>query len=137
MNSQPSSEHLLNFSFKYLAHLTFLIKVDAVKKISHQFIPFVRPLRMRSTGPGGIKITKQQSDPETLGVSRRTKYPCAPPTWRERMLPSDRKWPRFGRNLAAVAASLANTRTVSVTSDDGVQENHKEEENKMDSILKL
>lgn len=76
---------------------------------------------MRSTGPGGIKTMRQQSVPEMLAVSRRTKYLCVLPTWRERMPPSDRKWPRSGRNWAAVATSLVNTRTVSLTSDEGTQ----------------
>lgn len=71
---------------------------------------------------------KQQNVPEMLAVLRRTKYPCALPTWSERTPPSDRKWPRFGRNWAAVATSLVNTRTVSLTSDEGVEQNQEEEE---------
>lgn len=62
---------------------------------------------------------KQQSVPEMPVVSRRTKYPCALPTWSERTPPSGRKWPRFGRNWAAVATSLVNTKTASATSDGG------------------
>lgn len=91
--------------------------------------------RMRSTGPGGIKTTRQQSVPETLAVSRRTKYPYVLPTWRERTPPSDRKWPRFGRNSAAVAASLANTRTAWLTSDEGVEQNQEVGEWKPDLRL--
>lgn len=83
---------------------------------------------MRSTGPGGIKTMKQRSAPEMLAVLRRTKYQCVPPTWRERTPPSDRKWPRYGRNWAAVATSLANTRTASLTSDEGVEQIQEEEE---------
>ncbi len=64
---------------------------------------------------------RQRSVPEMLAVSRRTKYPCVLPIWRERTLPSGRKWPRCGRNLAAVAASLVNTRTVLLTSDQGIK----------------
>lgn len=75
---------------------------------------------------------RQQSVPEMLAVSRRTKYLYAPPTWRGRTPPSDRKWPRCGRNWAGVAASLANTRTVLLTSDGGVEENQEEEEYKLD-----
>ena len=86
------------------------------------------PQRMRSTGPGDIRTTRQQSAPETLAVSRRTRYLCALPTWSERTPPSDRKWPRYGRNLAAVATSLVNTRTVLPTSDDGEERNQEEEQ---------
>lgn len=75
---------------------------------------------------------KLQSVPEMLAVSRRTRYRCVPPTWSERTPPSDRKWPRCGRNWAAVAASLVNTRTASPTSDEGVEQNQEEEENKLD-----
>lgn len=87
--------------------------------------------RMRSTGPGGIKTMKLQSVPETPAVSRRTKYQCVLPTWREKTPPSDRKWPRSERNWAAVATSLVNTRTVSPTSDEGAEQkqNQEEEEN--------
>lgn len=76
--------------------------------------------RMRSTGPGGIKTTRQQSVPGMLAVSRRTKYLCVLPTWRERTPPSDRKWLKSGRNWAAVATSLVNTRTILLTSDEGM-----------------
>lgn len=75
---------------------------------------------------------KQQSVPEMLAVLRRTKYLCVPPTWRERTPHSDRKWPRSGRSWAAVATSLVNTRTVSLTSDEDVEQNQKEEEYKTD-----
>lgn len=92
---------------------------------------------MRSTGPGGIKTTKQQSVPGMLGVLRRTKYPCVLPTWKERTPPSGRKWPRCGRNWAAVAASLVNTRTVSPTSDEGAERNQGDGELKLDSNLRL
>lgn len=71
---------------------------------------------------------RQQSVPEMLAVLRRTKSQCVPPTWRERMPPYDRKWLRSGKNSAAVATSLANTRTASPTSDVGTEAKHQEEE---------
>lgn len=77
---------------------------------------------------------KQQSVLEMLAVIRRTKYLFVPPTWRERTPPSDRKWRRSERSLAAVAASLVNTRTASLTSDEGVQLNQEEEEYNLDNI---
>lgn len=89
-------------------------------------------VRTRSTGPGGIKITRQRSVPEMPAASRRTKYLCALPTWRERTPRSDRKSLRSGRNWAVAAASLVNTRTVSPTSDDGVEQNRDGVEEKLD-----
>lgn len=89
-------------------------------------------LRMRSTGPGGIKTTRRQSVPETPGASRRTKYPYGPPIWSERTPPFGRKWPRSGRNWAAAAASSANTRTASLTSDTHVGQNQEAESETMD-----
>lgn len=83
--------------------------------------------RMRSTGPGGIKTTRRQSAPETLAASRRTKYPYGPPIWSERTPPSGRKWLRSGRNWAAAAASSANTRTASLTSETHVGQNQETE----------
>lgn len=77
--------------------------------------------RMKSTGPGGIKTMKQQSVPEMLAASRRTKYLCALPIWREKMPPCDRKWLRCERNWVGAATSLVNTRTASLTSDDGME----------------
>lgn len=91
--------------------------------------------RMKSIGPGGIKTTRQQSVPGMLAVLRRTKSQCALPTWREKMPPYDRKWLRSVKNSAAVATSLANTRTALLTSDDGMKENNQEEEElKLDLI---
>lgn len=75
---------------------------------------------------------KQQSVLEMLAVSKRTKYLCAPPTWREKTPPSDRKWPRSGRSWVAVVTSLVNTRTASLTSDEGVDQNQEVEEYKLD-----
>lgn len=51
------------------------------------------------------------------------------------MPPYDRKWLRSVKNSAAVATSLANTRTALLTSDDGMKENNQEEEElKLDLI---
>lgn len=77
---------------------------------------------------------KQQSVPEMLAVSRRTRYPCVLPTWRGRTPHSDKKWPRCGRNWVAVATSLVNTRIVLLISDEGMEQNEEEEEYKLDSI---
>lgn len=51
------------------------------------------------------------------------------------MPPSDRKWPKSGRNWAAVATSLVNTRTILLTSDEGMGGIRKGRKKKLDMRL--
>lgn len=67
-------------------------------------------LRMTNTGPGERRIMWQPSVLVTHGDWKRTRSPCAPPSWSVRTQRCGSKWLNCGRTVAAVRTSWPDMR---------------------------